>query len=186
MRKATARGYRKILHVLRKIGNIDNPEKMRTIICNAPVSEGRKELYANAYDYYCKHKELDWDKPRFVREEKPFFLPLESELDALIVNTRHKMPTFLQLLEETGIELGEAWKLRWIDVDVQRKTVAVTPTKNHNARILSVSDNLLSRLLKLPRKNERVLHACKIPSPALQCTGEERTSNHKAHRSTDI
>lgn len=49
-----------------------------------------------------------------------------------------------------------AWKLRWIDVDVQRKTVAVTPTKNHNARILPVSDNLLSRLLKLPGKNERV------------------------------
>lgn len=104
VRKARVRGYRKILHVLRKIGNIDNPEKMRTTICSAPVSEGRKELYANAYDYYCKHEELDWDKPKFIREEKPFFLPLESELDALIANTRHKMSTFLQLLKETGIE----------------------------------------------------------------------------------
>jgi len=156
VRKATAEGYRKILHVLHKIGNLNNPEKMRTIICSAPVSEGRKELYANAYDYYCKHKKLEWDKPKFVREEKPFFLPLESELDALIANTRHKMSTFLQLLKETGIEPGEAWKLRWTDLDVQRKTVAVTPTKNHNARVLPISDNLLSRLLKLPRKNERV------------------------------
>jgi hypothetical protein len=34
--------------VLRKVGNLDSPEKMRTIICSAPVSEGRKELYANA------------------------------------------------------------------------------------------------------------------------------------------
>jgi integrase len=129
---------------------------MRAIICNAPVSEGRKELYANAYDHYCQLKGLAWDKPKFVREDKPFFLPAESELDGLIANTRHKMSTFLQLLKETGIEPGEAWKLRWIDIDIQRKTVAITPTKNHNARVLPISGNLLSRLLKLPRKNGRV------------------------------
>lgn len=69
VRKATAKGYRKIMHVLRKIGNSDNPEKMRTIICSLSVSEGRKELYANAYDYYYKHKELESDKIRFVRED---------------------------------------------------------------------------------------------------------------------
>ena len=156
VRKATAKGYRKIVHVLRKLGNLDNPEKMRTIICTAPVSEARKGLYANAYDYYCVFKGLEWNKPRFVREDKPFFLPLEAGLDALIANTRHKMSTFLQLLKETGVEPGEAWKLRLIDIDFQRKIVAVTPTKNHNARVLPISDNLLSRLLKLPRKSEKV------------------------------
>jgi integrase len=156
VRKATARGYRKILNVLRKLGPLGDLGKMRAIICNAPVSEGRKELYANAYDHYCQLKGLAWDKPKFVREDKPFFLPVESELDGLIANTRHKMSTFLQLLKETGIEPGEAWKLRWIDIDIQRKTVAITPTKNHNARVLPISGNLLSRLLKLPRKNGRV------------------------------
>ena len=29
VRKATARGYRKIVHVLRKLGNSDDPQKMR-------------------------------------------------------------------------------------------------------------------------------------------------------------
>jgi len=46
------------------------------------------------------------------------------------------------------------WKLRWIDINCERRTVAVSPTKNHNSRTLPVSANLLSRLLKLPRKNE--------------------------------
>ena len=32
----------------------------------------------------------------------------------------------------------------------------ITPTKNHNARTLPISSNLLTRLLKLPRLNERV------------------------------
>ncbi len=42
VRKATARGYRKIVHVLRKLGDLDDPGKIRTIICTAPVSEARK------------------------------------------------------------------------------------------------------------------------------------------------
>jgi len=63
---------------------------------------------------------------------------------------------FLQLLKETGVESGEAWKLRWIDIDAERKTVNVTPIKNHNARTLPICGNLLARLLRLPRKNERV------------------------------
>ena len=29
------------------------------------------------------------------------------------------MSVFLQLLKETGVDSGEAWKLRWIDVDNQ-------------------------------------------------------------------
>jgi len=41
--KITAEGYRKIVHVLRKLGNLDKPE-LRIIICTAPVSEARKEL----------------------------------------------------------------------------------------------------------------------------------------------
>lgn len=76
MRKAPARGYRKIVHVLHKLGDLEDPKKMRPTICTAPVSEARKELYANAYEYYCKFKEYAWSKPRFVREEKPFFLPI--------------------------------------------------------------------------------------------------------------
>jgi integrase len=66
------------------------------------------------------------------------------------------MSAFLQFLKETGCDSGEAWKLRWIDIDTERKTVAITPTKNHDARTLPISANLLSRLLKLPRVNDRV------------------------------
>jgi len=70
------------------------------------------------------------------------------------------MPVFLELLKETGANSGEAWKLKWLDVDVQRKTVSITPTKNHNARTLPISSHLLSRIMKLPHRNERVF-ACK-------------------------
>jgi integrase len=60
------------------------------------------------------------------------------------------------LLKETGVDSGEAWKVEWKDIDVLRHTVNIHPTKNHNARTLPISDNLLSRIYRLPRVNERV------------------------------
>jgi len=157
VRETTAESYCTRLKVLSKLGNLDNPEKMKTLICTYPVSEARKELLTNAYDYYGRFKKMSWDKPRFIREDKAFFLPTEEELSILISNARSaKMSTFLQLLKETASDSGEAWKLKWLDIDTERKTVNITPTKNHNARTLPVSDNLLSRLFKLEKKNDRV------------------------------
>jgi integrase len=155
-REVTAITYIKRLKVLAKLGDINNPDKIKTLICTYSVSETRKELLTHAYDYYVEYKGLTWIKPRFTREDVPIFLPLESELDALIANTRSKMSTYLQLLKETGADAGEAWKLRWIDINVTNRTLAISPTKNHNARVLPVSENLISRLYRLPRENELV------------------------------
>jgi integrase len=156
VRKSTAAGYSKTIKRLSNLADIDNTQKITTLICTSSVSEGRKQLLCNAYEHYCNYKGLSWSKPRFVREDKVFFLPLESELVSLISNSRLKMSVFLQLLKESGVDSGEAYKLKWIDLDVERKTIAVTPTKNHNARVLPVSANLLSRLFMLRRKTEFV------------------------------
>ncbi len=129
---------------------------MRTLICSHPSSEANKDLLASAYDYYVKFLGQTWEKPEFTREGKPFFLPLETELDTLISRARPKMATFLLLLKETGADSGEAWKLRWIDIDSERKTVNITPTKNHLSRTLPISTKLLTRLLALPRKTQQV------------------------------
>jgi integrase len=156
VREVTAYSYCKRLKVLMKLGDINSPDRIKTLICTYNVSETRKELLTNAYDYYVQFKGLTWIKPRFTREDVPIFLPLESELDALIANTRSKMSTYLQLLKETGADAGEAWKLRWLDINLTNKTLAISPTKNHNARTLPVSENLISRLYRLPRENELV------------------------------
>ena len=66
------------------------------------------------------------------------------------------MSVFLELLKETGTDSGEAYKLRWIDINTENRMVSITPTKNHNSRILPISNRLLSRLLQLPRNNIKV------------------------------
>ena len=103
-----------------------------------------------------KFKGLSWDKPKFVKEEKPIFVPLESELDLLIGRAMLKLPVFLEFLKGTGVDSGEAWKLCWVDINAENKTADITPTKNHNARTLPISSSLLSSLLRLPRDYEKV------------------------------
>ena len=154
------KSYLKRLELLGKLGDLNDVERMKTLICTYQSTESFKELLTNAYDYHVRFNGYSWVKPRFTREDKPFFLPTETELDQLISKSRFKMSVFLQLLKETGADSGEAWKLRWVDLNVIERTVSLTPTKNHNARMLQISENLMARLLRLPRKNERVF-ACK-------------------------
>jgi integrase len=154
IRQTTIPSYCKRIVRLSKLGNLEEPERIKTLICTSQVSEAYKQLLTDAYEYYVQYRGLSWIRPRFTREDKPIFLPLEAELNALIANTKQKLSIFLQFLKETGVDSGEAWKLRWIDIG--QKTAAITPTKNHLARTLPISENMMSRLYKLPRENERV------------------------------
>jgi integrase len=158
MRQVTAETYLKRLNILGKLADLNDVDKIKTLICQYPRTESYKELLTCAYDYYVRFNNLSWTKPSFNREDVPIFLPTENELDELIGHATYKMSVFLQLLKETAVDAGEAWKLRWIDIT--GKSVSISPTKNHNSRTLPITDNLLSRLLRLPHKNERVF-ACK-------------------------
>jgi len=40
-----------------------------------------------------------------------------------------KLSTFLRLLKETGMQSGEATKLKWIDIDEERRIITLTHRK---------------------------------------------------------
>jgi integrase len=164
IREVTTVSYIKRLTRLSKIANLNNTEQVKNIICSYSSTEAYKELMTNAYDYYVKFHKLSWIKPKFYREDKPIFIPLESELDALVARPRLKMSVSLQFLKETGVDSGEAWKLRWIDINVEKKTVSIIPTKNHNARTLPISNNMLSRLYQIPKSADRVFNLKSLDS----------------------
>jgi len=92
-----------------------------------------------------------WTPPRYNRIQKIPWIPTESEVDQLIAATTHRIGTFLQLLKETGVRPGEAWRLKWIDLDTERRTVTVAPEKNSNPRIYKLSSQLVERIDKLPK-----------------------------------
>jgi len=57
----------------------------------------------------------------------------------------------------TGMRIGEAWRLKWTDLDFEAGTIRVNePEKNSNPRIFKLSNKLTAMLNALPRTSERV------------------------------
>jgi integrase len=91
------------------------------------------------------------DTPKYTPIRKLPFIPTEQELNQLIAGCNKKTSTLLQLLKETGARCGEAWQLRWTDINFENKTVSITPEKGSEPRMLKISDRLSSMLNSFPR-----------------------------------
>ena len=57
---------------------------------------------------------------------------------------------------------GEAWMLKWIDLDFERSAVTVTPEKGSKPRIFKISGKLVAMLKKLLRRNDYVFKSGKL------------------------
>jgi len=69
------------------------------------------------------------------------------------------LTAFLQLLKETGLRSGEAWNLKWTDIDFEAGAIRVNnPEKYGKPRMLKISSRLIAMLNQLPRENERIFN----------------------------
>ncbi len=108
---------------------------------------------------------LTWIKPKCIVTRKFPFIPTEQELDQLIASCGRKTSAFLQLLKETAMRRGEAVRLKWTDIDFERRVITLNaPEKGCNPRVWKVSNTLLEMLSKLPRKNEYVFGGVSVSS----------------------
>jgi integrase len=148
----TIHGRVKLLKRLVKLGaNLYDPESVKEVIAKQKWSAGRKELAVEPYSSFLKIFGGKWDPPKYRRVRKLPFIPLESEIDQLIAGCGRKTATLLQLLKETGVRIGEAWRLKWVDIDFANSTVRITPEKGSEPRIFKVSDKLMSMLRSLQK-----------------------------------
>jgi len=120
-----------------------DPESAKTYLASAKISEARKAKLAEDLARFYAWKRIPFEKPNYRRVERLSFVPLETEIDQLISAAGRKTGTFLQLLKETGIRPGEAWNLKWIDLDLEKSTVNILPEKNSNPRQLRISTRLM-------------------------------------------
>jgi integrase len=59
---------------------------------------------------------------------------------------------------------GEAWQLKWTDIDNQTRTIRITPEKNSNPRIMHITQELSAMLEALPKTyGDRVFSTPKKP-----------------------
>ena len=84
------------------------------------------------------------------------------EIDELIAGKPTTVATFLQLLKETAMRSGEAKKLKWIDVNFERRRITLNASEKCSlSRIFNnLTGKLLGMLNALPRKNSYVFGDC--------------------------
>ena len=164
--------YKNKTYMLRRLvnlgANLYDPESIKELLAKRDLAkefpsvekewgEGYKANICNGYSLFLKMEGLKWEKPRYKISQKRAFIPTETELNQLIAACGKVVGTFLQGLKDTGADPGELGAARWIDVDVEKKVLAINfPVKGHDSRVLRVSEEFIARLNRLPRKRERI------------------------------
>jgi len=131
-RKSTIHYRIQALKSIARRANLLDPESLRVFLASASFSEARKAKLAEDLDGFYNWKHITFNKPYYRRIDRLPFIPLESEIDQLISGDGKKTATFLQLLKETGMRPGEAWDLKWTDIDTENITVNILPEKDRS------------------------------------------------------
>jgi len=156
--KETNRTYITCLRTLWKRGaNIYNSESVKDAMARQKWSPNRKRIAINSYTLFLKMEGMIWEKPRCKITRKIPFIPTEKEIDTLIAGCGKKTATFLKLLKETAMRSGEAKRIRWTDLDSERRIITLNePEKGSNPRAWKVSSELVGMLNNLPKKSDRI------------------------------
>ncbi len=147
------------LEILMKRGaDLNQPKTVKKVISEQKWSDTRRRNVINAYTQFLKYFGSTWEEPICNVTRKLPFIPTTEEVNDLIAGCSVPVATFLQLLFETAMRSGEAIKLKWIDVDFERRLITCNnPEKGSEPRIFSnVSGKLLNMLNAMPRKNDYV------------------------------
>jgi len=146
-----------LLTLLNRKANLFDPESVKEVIAQQPWKEDTKLNYVNFYDTFTKFIEIQWTRPRYQTTRKFPFIPLEQEIDQLIYATGKKTSVILHIIKETAMRIGEVLQLKWTDINPKHNLITLNlPEKGCYPGIYNVSSDLITRILMLPRKSERI------------------------------
>jgi len=158
----TIKGHSSVLNTLIRRGvNVLDPEKVKEHLAVSNLKNSSKRTIVIVYQNFLKFLSKPWQPPTYRSERSIPFIPSEAEIDLLITCSGKRLAAFLQLLKETGMRAGEAEKLKWIDIDFERRIINVKPEKGSNPRLLPISPKLVSMLKALPKKKDQVFSTLK-------------------------
>jgi len=154
--------YSKALERLFERGcNLQDSETVKEALSKMRCSEAYKYVITSAYTLYLKIHGLTWKPPICNVTRSLPFIPTERELDDLIAGTGKKTSCYLQTLKETAMRSGECSRLRWANVDLERRMITLNDTEKSGVpRIFDISTKLVSMLAIMPKTTEYVFGTC--------------------------
>lgn len=156
----TVRGNTGALKALIKRGvELADPESVKAALAlEQSWSPCRRRNVINAYTLLLKFHGIKWDPPRCNVTRKFPFIPVEQEINDLIAGCPCQIATFLQVLKETAMRAGEAKRLKWIDVDLERHVITLNdPEKGSLPRIFNKVSGKLLGMLESQRKDSELV-----------------------------
>jgi integrase len=160
----TVRGHISCLRtLLNENANLLDPESIKEVLAKDLAKktpkwgQDRRRNIITACSLFLKRNGVQWEKPKCKTTRKFPFIPIETELDALIAASGKKNATFSQVLKETAMRPGEAKRLQWINIDPERNVITLNePEKGSNPRMWKVTSNLICMLNALPKTDEQI------------------------------
>jgi integrase len=140
-----------ILNALSKrVSNLWYCGVVEEYIKKAKLSNGRKNLYGQAYRDWCNWKGFDYKPKQYRKEEKLPYIPSENEIDQLIGGMGQKLAYFLQIMKEGAFRPSETLRLKPENINLPTKACTLNdPSKNSRPRQFKMSDKLVSMLIPL-------------------------------------
>jgi len=145
----TAKNKQIIINALTKrVSNLWNSEEVEQYIKTCDLSNGRKNLYGQAYRDWCNWKGFDFKPKHYKKEEKLPYIPTEQEIDQLIGDQGKKMALFLQIMKESAFRPSETQRLTPDDFNLETRICTLNkPSKNSRPRQFKMSEKLISMLV---------------------------------------
>jgi integrase len=141
--------------IAKLINDINDPEQFKEGLAEIKWANSTKQTTANSYTVYLRTIGKTWYPPKYIRQEEIYFIPTEAEIDALVNSSRVLAP-LLQTLKETGMRIGEAYKIEWKDIDIEHRTISVNhPEKGSLPRILPLSQKCVDMIKTIPKEVPR-------------------------------
>lgn len=116
---------------------------------------------------------IKWTAPDLKRvRTQPYLPPLQSILFLIHMMTQldFKQGVFLQTLKETAARAGEAWMLKWSEIEFRQRIVTIaTPEKGSRSRTRAVSQRLIDMLNLLRKTDSPYVFHRELTDPA-KCT----------------
>jgi len=129
--EVTIKNYSKSLEALVDNGaNLSEPESIKAVLASSSWANSTRSVIAAAYQKYAVLNNIEWLPPKYVQTRKLPFIPLEKEIDEFIACVGRRMSVLLQCLMETGARIGEVLRIKWNDVDSEKKTIAINHPEN--------------------------------------------------------
>jgi integrase len=140
--------------LVRKGVDLSNPDSVETLLATEKWTPANKRFFVMAYQAYTKAMKIEWTPLKIKCQSKQPFIPLESEIDALICGCGKRTATLLSVLKDTGARIGEVAKLKWTDVNVENGTTSINnPEKGSSSRTLKVTSKTIAMIQALPKRN---------------------------------